>query len=142
MTLPTRTLSMLLPFIWALSVSAAELNVKITGIRSNDGDIHVALFNRAEQFPEHEGIFKEIEVPITNNQTSAVFLDLKPGIYAVAIYHDENRNDEFDQGFLGIPLENYGFSNGATAFLGPPRFNDAMFEISARGAATAIDLGN
>jgi len=142
MTLPVRTLSIFLALFWVSCASAADLSVKITGIRSNDGNVHVALFNHAAHFPEHEGIFKEVEVPIINNQTSAVFLDLKPGKYAIAIYHDENNNGEFDQGILGIPLENYGFSSGATAFLGPPSFNEAMFEISVRGATTAIDLGN
>ena len=55
---------------------------------------------------------------------------LKKKSYAIAVYHDENDNDSFDQGFLGIPLEDYAFSNNAAVFLGPPSFDDAAFILS------------
>jgi len=134
--------SFLLAFLWASTSSAADLSVIITGLRSEQGTVHVALYDRAEKFPEHEGIFQEAIIPIANGRANALFRDLKPGTYAIATYHDENNNDEFDQGILGIPLEDYGFSNGATAFLGPPAFSEAMIEIPERGLETVIDLGN
>ena len=56
------------------------------------------------------------------------------------MYHDENGNGEFDQGFLGIPLEDYGFSNGASGFLGPPSFSDAAFPLSGEGGRITIRL--
>ena len=59
------------------------------------------------------------------------FLALKKKSYAIAVYHDENENDSFDQGFLGIPLEDYAFSNNAKVFLGPPIFDDAAFILNA-----------
>jgi uncharacterized protein (DUF2141 family) len=49
----------------------------------------------------------------------------------MAVFHDENGNGEFDQGFLGIPLEGYAFSNGARVFLGPPSFDSAKFQVGA-----------
>ena len=42
--------------------------------------------------------------------------NLKEGYYAMAIYHDENSNNEFDT-FLSFPEEKYGFSNDAAVFL-------------------------
>ena len=38
-------------------------------------------------------------------------------------------NHDFDQGIFGIPLEDYGFSNDARVFFGPPSFDDAAFEL-------------
>ena len=65
---------------------------------------------------------------------------LAAGTYAVAVYHDENGNGAFDQGFLGIPLEDYGFSNDAGAFFGPPSFAEAAFRIGAAGGRITIRL--
>lgn len=35
-----------------------------------------------------------------------------------------------DSNFLGIPKEDYGCSNNATGFMGPPKYNDAKFTLS------------
>ena len=124
------------------SAAASDLSVNVTGIKSDLGDVHVALFKRPEDFPEYEGIFREKQVLIRLHQAKAVFRGLQPGLYAIAIYHDENNNDEFDQGFLGIPLEDYGFSNGAKVFFGPPSFIEAAIDVPEAGLVTGIDLGN
>ncbi|MEC8002307.1 MAG: DUF2141 domain-containing protein [Pseudomonadota bacterium] len=48
-------------------------------------------------------------------------------------------NNKMDNNFFGIPKEQYGFSNNASAFLGPPVFEAAAFELN--GVATqSIDL--
>ena len=55
------------------------------------------------------------------------FVTLTQGAYALAIYHDENSNGEFDRSFLGWPIEDYVFSNYAEGSFGPPSFEDASF---------------
>ena len=37
-----------------------------------------------------------------------------------------------DTGFLGIPTEDYGFSNDAKGTFGPASFDDSKFEMSTR----------
>jgi len=123
------------------TAQALDLTVSITGLGSNDGDVHIALYDKAEGFPTSDGMMFEIEVPIAGRTARTVFHDLKSGHYAIAFYHDENSNDDFDQGLLGIPLEAYGFSNGAVAFLGPPSFEDASFELAEPSGLVIIDLG-
>lgn len=121
---------------------AATLEVLVIGLASDDGDVHVALYDTPDAFPDSDGMLIETEVPARDRQATAVFSGLKPGRFAVAVYHDENGNHEFDQGFLGIPLEDYGFSNGATAFFAPPSFDAAAFQVDAQGTRIVIDLGN
>ena len=135
-------LAILTFLLWAPGAYAADLRVSVIGLKTNKGDVHIALYDRPESFPDSDGMRAEEEVPVSENQAAAVFRDLSPGNYAVAVYHDENGNHDFDQGFLGIPLEDYGFSNGAQAFLGPPSFEEAYFILPITGAATVIDLGN
>ena len=42
---------------------------------------------------------------------------------------DSNDNKIIDKNFLGIPSEQYGFSNNATGFLGSPSYKDASFNL-------------
>jgi len=121
---------------------AGDLTVSVVGLESDKGDVHIALYDKPDQFPDSDGMLFEEKVPVSARQARIVFRNLEPGKYAIAVYHDENANHEFDQGFLGIPLEDYGFSAGARAFLGPPTFEEAGFEVPEDNSSSVIDLGN
>ncbi|MCF3628431.1 DUF2141 domain-containing protein [Thalassospiraceae bacterium LMO-SO8] len=121
---------------------AADLTVTVTGLRSDDGDVHMALYDRAETFPKSDGMLAEGVIPPSGRRASWVFKDIKPGRYAVAVYHDANGDHSFDQGPFGIPLEDYGFSMGARAFLSAPDFDDAAFPVTEEGRTVTIDFGN
>ncbi len=54
------------------------------------------------------------------------FEDIKPGTYAINVFHDENSNKKMETNFIGIPVEGYGFSNNPRLF-GPPTFNKTKF---------------
>lgn len=118
--------------------SAADLTVRVTALRSADGTVHVALYDSPDAFPNSAGMIEDRVVPASN--PIATFEDLAPGTYAVAVFHDENGNGEFDQGLFGIPLEGYAFSMGARAFFGPPSFDTAAFAIGAGGTTVTIGM--
>lgn len=127
-----------LAFAAVSPAAAAELRVKVSELHSNDGNVHFALYATPESFPNNEGRYAGTHVPARSFGALAVFTGLKAGRYAVAVYHDENGNGKFDQGFLGIPLEGYGFSNGAMAIFRAPRFNEAAIELD--GEVTEITI--
>ena len=108
-----------------------SLSVTVSGLRSESGTVHIALYDEPKNFPNPNGMIRKAEVPIVAGIARYDFFALKKRRYAIAIYHDENDNDSFDRGFLGIPLEDYAFSNNATVSLGPPSFDDAAFILSA-----------
>ena len=122
--------------------SAQDLKVEVSGLRSNKGDVHIALFNKPKNFPYSEAIYIENKSKIRNKKSSYTFKSLSEGYYAVAVYHDENNNNKFDQNFFGIPLEDFGFSNGAKTFLGPPTFEDAKFLIEKTSLKVTIKLNH
>ncbi len=113
-----------------IAASAATIEVEITGLVSDSGDVHIALYDNPAAFPKPDGMLKETQVLIHQRQARTAFEGLPPGRYAIAVYHDENSNDDFDQGIFGIPLEDYGFSNNARVFFAPPSFEDAAFEVA------------
>ncbi|NQV82464.1 MAG: DUF2141 domain-containing protein [Rhodospirillales bacterium] len=129
-------LALMLPGV----LSAAELTVEVLGVRSNAGLVHFGLYDNPESFPTDDGRMGGAEVGISNNRAVTVFRGLLPGRYALAVFHDENGNDEFDQVFFGLPLEDFAFSNGAVAFFGPPGFDDAAVTVPPEGAKITIRI--
>ena len=66
---------------------------------------------------------------INNGISEATFPELGNGEYAVKLYHDENGNGNHDQNFIGIPKEDYAFSNNARGTMGPPDYEKAKFAL-------------
>ncbi|MEE8622973.1 MAG: DUF2141 domain-containing protein [Alphaproteobacteria bacterium] len=140
MTSISRCLGLAILLAAAGPAEAADLSVNVTGLRSGDGDVQFGLYATPETFPMREGRLAGAAVKAKAKGVQAVFPDLAPGTYAVAVYHDENGNARFDQGFLGIPLEGYAFSNGASAFLGPPDFAEAAITVGTGAAEITIRM--
>ena len=87
----------------------------------------VAVYNDASTFLSKS--YKGVKSDISNNSCTVSFKDLPEGTYAVSIFHDENDNGKLDTNFFGIPKEDYGCSNDAKGFMGPPKWKDAIFEF-------------
>lgn len=121
---------------------AANLTVVVTGLENNKGTVHIAVWDKAKGFTKPEAILKEGIVKPDHRRAQWRFTGLKPGAYAVATFHDANANGEFDQGLFGIPLELYGFSNGAHAVFSAPAFSDAAIHLPPQGLTITIDLGH
>ena len=123
----------------AATISAATVAVEIAGLRSADGVVRVAIFDQPEDFPRGRELTGQ-NVPAAEGSVTAVFPGLPPGRYAIAFYHDEDGNGEFDTNFIGLPMEGYGFSNDAPVVFGPPKFDDAAVEVSGRLARTTAKV--
>ncbi|WP_179320548.1 DUF2141 domain-containing protein [Winogradskyella helgolandensis] len=105
------------------------LTVTVVEADSNDGKMFIALYNTETGFlkENYKGHISAIE----NKRCTVTFEGIPGGIYAVSVFHDENDNGKMDTNFMHIPKEDYGCSNGATGFMGPPKWKDAKFEIKA-----------
>ena len=130
----------LIVFLFSAEALAAELMVRVSGLRSNEGDVHLAIYNTPATFPDSDGMLEEVQVPIQQGLVQHQFSNLQPGIYAIAVFHDENANHEFDTNFIGLPLEGYAFSNDAQVFFGPPSFEEAQVHLSPDGSETRIEM--
>ncbi len=122
---------------------AAELDVTVSGLRSDLGEVHVAVYDDADRFPKDGESLADAVVAASGaaaGKVTVTFKDLAAGKYALAVYHDENGNNEFDQGILGVPLEGYGFSNGASVFFGPPDFAAAAIVLAEPAANIKIRM--
>ncbi|MDQ1920286.1 DUF2141 domain-containing protein [Massilia pseudoviolaceinigra] len=118
--------------------SAADLTIRIDDVRSDDGTVMVALYDSAGSF---------LKKPVggaggkaVKGSTTVTIKDLPAGHYAYAIYHDANANGKMDANMMGIPTEDFAFSNNALGKMGPPKFGDAMFTLPAAGLSAAVSL--
>lgn len=117
------------------------MEVEVTGLRSTGGNLTVTIYGgRPEDFlaPGRKLARKRVPIPAA---TAEACLDVpRPGTYAIAVYHDEDDDHDFDRSLLGLPAEGYGFSNDAPALVGLPSFGDARFEVPADGLRLTIRM--
>ena len=118
----------LIVLIISSKLIAADLEVTVEGLRTSKGILRLAIFDNPIEFPRGVEV-RSLNVKPTSGNTVALFKGMKPGIYALAIHHDENVNNEMDTNFIGLPKEGFGFSNNAKIFFGPPRFTEASFSL-------------
>jgi len=106
-----------------------SIKIKVSGIDEVTGHLSIGLFDDPNGFPKKNSNNIGVTLEVTDVTMEHTFTKLKKGVYAIAIYHDENSNGELDRNFLGMPSEDYVFSNYATGNLGPPSFGDSKFEL-------------
>ncbi|NHZ79874.1 DUF2141 domain-containing protein [Massilia sp. CCM 8695] len=117
---------------------AADLTIRIDDVRSDDGTVMVALYDSADGFLKKT--VGSAGGKAAKGSTTVVVRDLPAGAYAFAIYHDANSNGKMDANMMGMPTEDYAFSNNALGRMGPPKFDDAMFTLPAAGLNATVSL--
>lgn len=101
-------------------------------MHNSNGKVYTSIYLSKEGYPtDPSKAFKRTVTTIVDNKCSVLFDNIPKGVYAIACYHDENDNKKLDTYFIGIPTEGTGASNNAKGFFGPPKFNDAEFNVSA-----------
>jgi uncharacterized protein (DUF2141 family) len=106
------------------------INVPVSGLRNNNGNVRCGLYNSAATFPKDGQQFQGVVAAIANQQATCVFTNVPPGTYAVAAFHAEQGETAMRTGMFGQPKEGYGFSRNATGTFGPPSFGAAAYNYS------------
>lgn len=123
----------------ALLIGAAEpgtVELELAGLRSGKGVVQVCLTRDSARFPD---CGKDALRTMPAGQSHLRVDGLPSGTYAIALFHDENRNGRLDTTF-GIPREGFGFSRNPPLRFGPPKFNAARFPIGAGETEQQVKL--
>jgi uncharacterized protein (DUF2141 family) len=115
-------------FIGSKPAEPLQALLSIQGLKSDQGSVRVALYNKPEGFTEPKKAVHLRSVDAEKGQVT-LSLNVPPAKYAVAVFHDANNNGVLDKNAFGIPTEAYGFSNNARGRFGPPDFGDCLIEI-------------
>jgi uncharacterized protein (DUF2141 family) len=127
----------LLSFSAMLEIQASELVINLSD-QKKAGTLMLAIYNNAEAFEvsvikekrSEVGVFKGLELYLEPKDSMRLSIEIPDGEYAIAFFIDANGNKKLDKNFLGIPKEQFGFSNNAMGTLSAPSFEQAKFRVA------------
>ena len=117
------------------AAQAATLVIRAQGIGSAQGIVYAGVCARSfdERTCEYRGRAAArpgtVEIRLPN---------VRPGRYAVAVYHDVNGNGTFDRQFF-LPQEPYGLSNGIGRG-SIPRIEDGLINVQDPSTVVVISV--
>jgi len=133
--------AVVLVFVIASAVQAADLTAKATGFKDGKGGAIFYLWRSAEGFPKTpDKAYAKQAIEIKDGSATVVFTGLEPGVYAVSLAHDQNGNGKLDTGFMGKPKEGYGTSNNPKNKLSAPSFDQCRVSVGAEGKTIDIQV--
>jgi|WetSurMetagenome_2_1015567.scaffolds.fasta_scaffold64964_2 uncharacterized protein (DUF2141 family) len=124
----------------ALPVQAATLTVHVGNVDPKGGTLRLSLYDAAVWSQDEDNPIASANVPAVAPETTVTLKDIAPGVYGIKLFQDTNNNGKFDQNFLGLPLEHYGFSRDARPFLTTPGFSRTKFTVGEGADEIAIKL--
>jgi uncharacterized protein (DUF2141 family) len=118
-----------------------RLYVNVENVHSSSGLVAVTLYaDDSSRFLARRGSLYVGRVPAHAGTTRVCLFLPGPGVWALAVYHDEDGNRHFNRSGIGLPAEGYGFSNNAPAFLGLPSFSRVRMAVPRDRMGTTIRL--
>ena len=113
-----------------------EANLKINILNlDKPGVLYLSICKDAagfEETVENESeeascITSAVEIELQNFEINGM---IPHGEYAISLFVDSNGNKKIDKNFLGIPKEQYGFSNNVMGRMSAPTFDQAKFLVA------------
>lgn len=121
--------------------SETWLNVSVEGLRNGNGLVTVAVYpDDSRAFLAKGGTLKNNRFNAAAPVTRACVFVPKPGVYAIAVYHDEDASRKLNRSGLGLPAEGYGFSNNPATLAGLPAFRSVRLNVPKSGLTTHIKM--
>ncbi|OYW50224.1 MAG: hypothetical protein B7Y36_05890 [Novosphingobium sp. 28-62-57] len=118
------------------------INVTVDGVRNGNGLMAVTLYaDEPRKFLAKKGSLYVGRVDADAPETRMCLFVPKPGVYALAVYHDEDSSTNLKRsGVLGLPEEGFGFSNNPPTIASIPSFRSVRLNIAKSGLSTRIHL--
>jgi uncharacterized protein (DUF2141 family) len=126
-------------FALGRAVKAADIIVTIDGLSSTRGTVMLELADSEASWQNRAPPVALGQATPAGQSMTYTFRDVKPGTYALGIFHDENNNGKFDTNFLGIPKEGWGSSNNPHV-MRKATFDEAKFSVEQKDVAITIHL--
>jgi len=83
----------------------------ISNIKNDIGYIDVSIYTDKESFSGKNPPAERIRKVASKGDVIMPISNLHEGIFSIFVFHDENNDNKFNQGFLWRPLEGFGYSN-------------------------------
>jgi len=117
-----------------------SITVQLTGVEHDQGTVKLCVCRSEDEYTGKTKEFCTASTELKSRKAEWVFENMPYGKYSIKAFHDENGNSRLDKDILGIPTEQYGFSNNVRGRFGPPPFVKTAFTLSASQMTIAIEL--
>ena len=120
---------------------SSNLTVEVEGLSNTKGQVCFSLFSSGKGFPNSKDDAVNTQcVKVTDKLLEVTFDNLEPKTYAVAVFWDDNEDEELNRNFLGIPTEKFGFSSNPVITTGPPKFGESAILVVGKNTRISIQL--
>ncbi|MDT0605984.1 DUF2141 domain-containing protein [Croceitalea rosinachiae] len=113
----------------ALCFAQNKITVNIKDVPSSKGKVSVAVYKSDDSFLKFDQVFVSGTAEAIEGTTIVEVKEVPNGEYAIALFYDENGNNELDTNWLGIPKEKVAFSKAKMRAFGPPKYKDCAFKV-------------
>lgn len=121
--------------------SNVQLFVDVQSVRSSSGLIAVTLYaDDSGRFLARRGALYVGRVPARAPSTRVCIHLPSTGVYALAVYHDADGNRRINRTSLGLPDEDFGFSNNPRVLFGIPAFRSVRLNVPRTNMEVTIRL--
>ena len=117
------------------------LNVEVTGVRSSNGLMAITIYpDDSSRFLAKKASLDVVRVPAQTGTTRACVKLPSTGVYAIAVYHDEDSSRKLNRTGIGMPAEGFGFSNNPATLASIPAFRSVRLNVPKNSLTTRISL--
>lgn len=114
--------------VLAGDAQTSTLEIDLEGLRNSRGVIQACLMQDPARFPDCGSDRRAVRQTVQARSARLLFTGVRPGNYALALFHDENANGKLDT-LLGIPREGFGFSRNPLVRFGAPRYDKVNIQL-------------
>lgn len=117
---------------------AADVTVRLDGVRAGKGALYVGLQTR-DEFLRNQGRHgARIERPEPGSHT-VTLRDVPAGDYSISVWHDTDGDGRFSMAENGMPKDGWAMLNGET-LRAEPKWEQVSFTVPAAGASEALTM--
>jgi uncharacterized protein (DUF2141 family) len=117
--------------------NAVTVELEVRGFTNTTGQVMVAMYSSELDYSEKKA-FRFARGAVSGGQSRFRFDDLKPGWYAIAVFHDQNEDEKLNTTIFGIPKEGFGFSLNPKIGFSKPQWDEVCLNVETNLEATIV----
>ncbi len=122
--------TLLLLHVCFVTSFAQTLEVIISNIRTNKGQLCVAIFDNEDGFKKEQPCWEKSYSKSSIEQGKIVLTICIPtGTYGLSVLDDEDGDRKMNYNLIGVPQEGFGFSGYRHKGIRKPPFNNFIFRV-------------
>ena len=124
----------------ACDPAATQVRLTVHGMAEGRGLLAAEVYRNDQRgFLNKKGRVRRVRVPAQRGAVT-VCMDVAPGTYAVAAYHDEDGDRDLGQKWNKMPKEPFALSGDRELKFGWPDIEPSLFDVPRGGADVDVTL--